>query len=197
MFLKISSSLRRPLRQIVMHIPVYCSVGTIQWYNGRIWKSRDQCLHKQDASLLLVDLNLPDLANSAQSSIATGIPKIGELIATFIENAYTTKGATVEFLERDGSFVDAIIRGLRGEVLRGGKDWERVQVSVVALQETNNVIRLRALIDGRIASGLGSYPPDSSFTTDMEPRYSGAMTEYARRLLDSIQTEFTRRGPSK
>jgi hypothetical protein len=177
-----------------MHVPVFCTGSVVYWHNGSAEREGWECL-SGGASILLA--SLPDLASSAQSSLAIDIPKIGELIVSIIEKSYTTKGATVEFLERGGSFVEAIIRGLRGEVILGGKDWERVQVSIFALQGEKGTIQLRTLVDGRIASGLGSYPPDSSFTTDMEPRYSGALTEYARRLLDRIQTEFTRRGPSQ
>lgn len=215
MLLKISSGLRLSQRQIVILVsqpePGPYRAGRprgsfpIAWRKDGMlrWMNRGGSMPSQGASMLLDNPPNPNPPNprtdhaAAESHFATGMPKIGRRIAAFLETSYTAKGATVEFLERSDDFVEAIIRKLRGEVIPGGRDWERVQVSVFALQREKNVIQLRTSVDARIASGLGNYPPDSSFTTDMEPRYSGALTEYARRLLDRIQAEFTKKGPKQ
>jgi hypothetical protein len=189
MFLKVSSSTGVSQRRIVMHVPIYCSASLAYWEEGSASRRGSEC---QSVSTTTATFELPGLAAAPSATIRAGVRTPGALISASIENGYRSKGATVEFLEREDDIVEAIVRGLRGEVIRGGRDWERLQVSIVALREQNNTIRLRATIDGRLASGVGAYPADSVFTTDMEPRFSGALNDYARKLIAVVKADVTR-----
>lgn len=79
------------------------------------------------------------------------------------------------------------MRGLKGQVIHGGTQWERLQIAVFITDSESQGLMLRTNVDGRLASGLGAYPADSQFTRDMEPQYSEALSEFTKQITVSLR----------
>jgi len=121
--------------------------------------------------------------DSLQDDFPTAIGRY--LLATF--------GATanISYLTREDSYVQAIIRGLKGRVIHGGRYWERVDISFALLQSGASA-RVRVLTDGVLAAGVGDYPPDSQFTLNMEPEYAEPLTEFNAQMADGLRDFLSR-----
>jgi hypothetical protein len=93
----------------------------------------------------------------------------------------------VEYLERDSTYVEALIRGIRGWVIPGGVQWEKVQICFLASVAEGNKRNMRIVVDGMLAPGIGERtPPDSKFTYSMEPQYAENVHQFARSILDQL-----------
>ena len=77
-------------------------------------------------------------------------------------------------------------------MIDGGRAWERIQISVL-LSGDGDARQLRVFVDGRLASGLGGYPPDTQFTTDMEPDHAESLYVFARALLEAMRDHIVSR----
>ncbi len=183
-FAKLGSSLQISPSQMSMHVPVWCDASTVFSVDGRARRYGSVCMSGGASSAVF---GIPVVATTARATSVQAVARIGAPIVDFLKAYYAPRGGNLTFLEQGDNYVEAIVRGLKGEVLAGGSDWERLQVIVFLVSGGQAQATLRTTIDGRIASGLGGYPADSNFITDMEPRYGGALSEYARRLLNEIQ----------
>ncbi|MBU0756417.1 MAG: hypothetical protein KJ645_14840 [Planctomycetes bacterium] len=86
---------------------------------------------------------------------------------------------------RDDSYYEVIVRGVRGWVIKGSKQWEKVQISFALLG--NKDPKIRIFTDGTLASGMGDKtPPDSKFTYSMEPEYATNLTTFSQATLDDF-----------
>ena len=98
---------------------------------------------------------------------------------------FGNRGGKVTVVEVDDDYLELVIRGLRGIVIPGNNEWERVQV-VITLSKVSSGRRLRIQVDGSLASRINPPATDQSYDRDMEPRYSGALGDFARELLTLI-----------
>lgn len=183
-FAKLGSSLQISPSQMSMHVPVWCDASAVLSVDGMARRYGSVCMSGGASSAVF---GIPVVATTARATGVQAVARIGDPTARFLNTFYAPRGGKVTFLEQGENYVEAIVRGLKGEVLAGGSDWERLQVSVFLVSGGQSQATLRTTIDGRIASGLGGYPADSNFITDMEPRHGSALSEYARRLLNEIQ----------
>jgi hypothetical protein len=112
-------------------------------------------------------------------------------VDAFLPERFTIGEPRFEYLEKSGAYVEVLVKGLRGEVIDGGGFWERIQLSffVTGSEETR---RLRVFVDGRLASGLGGYPPDTQFTMDMEPDHAESLDVFARALVVALRDHIVR-----
>jgi hypothetical protein len=109
-----------------------------------------------------------------------------------LQRHFSERNAQLTVLDKNENEVEVVVRGLRGEVLRKSKAWERLWLYTVAStkQESGSrAMNLTFILEGYTASGVGDYPPDSAFTTSMEPENSKALFEYVKQLATTVRDE--------
>ena len=112
-------------------------------------------------------------------------------VEDYLETRIITAGGNVKYLYRDESYVEALVTDLRGWVIDGSNQWEKVQISF-ALLGASKARRIRIFVDGMLASGLGnSAPPDTRFVYSMEPEHSLALTNFSQAMLDEFVNQWS------
>lgn len=180
-------------RRIVVYIPVYCSANLVYLHRNYSAERTGSGCASQTAS---ISTSVPLAATANVASAATApwyrlrfgsAPRTLENTVPGVLRLFLSPApAELDFLTTEPDFVEVIVRGIRGQVIRGGRDWERLQLTI-AVTGSGNQRMLRVTADGRLASGLGGYPSDSQFTRDMEPQYSMNLSEYTKRFARSLR----------
>ena len=178
-------------RRIVMVAPVPCDPHLVFLTSGGDARRHGQtCLSASSSAPLFSAASLADTANVS----ARGLPSSLSVAApTFLRQMFSTSSANLEFLTTDDDFVEVVVRGLRGHVIQGGSDWEKLQLQL-ALTGGKVSPTLRVTADGDLSSGIGGYPPDSSFTRSMEPQYKGPLSDFAKKLANDLRSHLVQ-GP--
>ncbi len=71
-------------------------------------------------------------------------------------------------------------------VVRGGKDWEELTLTLVQ-DRSDKEMRLTIVLEGVMASGLGSVaPPDGAFTRTMDNERPVQLQEFAQRIIIAL-----------
>jgi hypothetical protein len=73
--------------------------------------------------------------------------------------------------------VEYIVRGLRGYVVRGNNQWEKLQVTFTLTRNGEVAVS----VDGWLASGF-QYPSDTQFTTSMETTFPDDLHMFTEKL---------------
>ncbi|WP_244808735.1 hypothetical protein [Caballeronia zhejiangensis] len=126
-------------------------------------------------------------AISGKEALSASTVRLNTKIISFLAGELGTADNNITRLSLTPDYVEVIVRGLKGRVIHGGKQWERLQITVFITEAENHGVTLRAIVDGRLASGLGAYPADSQFTQDMEPAYSEDLSNFTKQLTTSIR----------
>jgi hypothetical protein len=192
-FQKISAVEGISARRIVAYIPIWCSAQLVYLDNTDHFADRHgwECMSASTSIPLGITANA---GSSGVSKISSSPRSLGDTLPNFLPLFMSSGGVNLEFLTAEPDFVEVLVRGVRGQVIRGGRDWERLQLTIAVTGGGNNhQLILRVTVDGRIASGLGGYPQDSQFTRDMEPQYSMNLTEYAKRLASALRDRLLQR----
>lgn len=186
---KISLQTNIPSRRIVIDVPVYCSASLVfEVRPGMARRYGSECL-MASASASIFNLRADELAASAVGKTANNI-NLSDAIAKFLPTFLPTPGSSVQFLTKSPEFVDVIVRGLRGHVIKGGSEWEKIQISAVKSGATE----VRFIADGMLASGAGNYPPDSQFTKSIEAGNAQDLTLYASTLATAFSDYINKAG---
>jgi hypothetical protein len=171
-------------RRIVMVAPVWCDAHLVfVTAAGEARRHGETCMSASSSAPLFSAAFLADTANVSLSKLS---PSLGMAAPIFLRQVFASSPGSLEFLTTDEDFVEIIVRGLRGRVVQGGTDWERLQLTL-ALTGAKDSPTLRVTADGDLASGIGSYPPDSSFTRSMEPQYKGQLSDFAKKLANDLR----------
>jgi hypothetical protein len=123
-------------------------------------------------------------ATASNQDLAESPPGFRDLVEDYLRYVFSEPNITVDYITLEDSYVQVIVRGLRGRVVPGGRYWERLELNFVLQGEKTN--RLRVVADGLLAAGIGGYPPDSQFTRNMEPEYAASLTEYTAHLANGF-----------
>lgn len=178
-------------RNVLIWMPVPCSGGSIyQTAPGVVRRIGPECTAATAAADLPAGVIDDVLTGTSAASPSPEIDLATEVDA-FLPERFTIGEPRFEYLEKSGAYVEVLVKGLRGEVIDGGGFWERIQLSffVTGSEETR---RLRVFVDGRLASGLGGYPPDTQFTMDMEPDHAESLDVFARALVVALRDHIVR-----
>jgi hypothetical protein len=111
--------------------------------------------------------------------------KYMDKIERFLESYFTSKNGRITILENTPRYIELVVRYLKGEIIHGGNQWERLSLAVSVTPIDQNSQEVRAIAEGFLASGF-TYPPDDSFTQSMEPAHSRDLQDYARAIISQI-----------
>ena len=178
---KISLSANIPSRRIVIDVPVYCS-GSVAFElaPGRVERYGNVCM-SASAPVDFAKLGAGTIGLAAVGNMNKSLD-LPDAVVKFMAAFFPSPEVSIQYLAKDSSFVDMIVRGIRGHVIKGGAEWEKIQISVVKSGETE----VRFLADGLLASGVGGYPPDSQFTKSIEPGNAQDLTTYTKALATAF-----------
>lgn len=178
---KISLSANIPSRKIVVVVPIYCAGSlAFEFRPGSAGRSLMECA-SASAAVDVAKLGAGTMGLSAVGKVNNSLD-LPDAIAKFMAIFLPSPEVNIQYLTKDSSFVDMILRGIRGQVIKGGTEWEKIQISVVKSGDTE----VRFLIDGLLASGVGGYPPDSQFTKSIEPGNAQDLTVYTKALATAF-----------
>ena len=164
----------------------HCSTFTAAFEEGRIRSGESGCtaMVHYVTSPLDPPAGLAAAQTSGLPASISPIVKAKSALMRFYENR-----AQLQLLEEDDHHIHLIVRGLKGEVLKGDSAWEKLTVVVTSWIDADPAKRtahLMVVCEGFISAGMGDYPPDSAFTQSMEPARASALQEYIKALASLI-----------
>jgi hypothetical protein len=182
-FRKVSLATNIPLSGIVGYVPVYCSAQMlIQSTPGVMAREGMECAMASFGKTFEVpQLQVPQPGTQTFSKPFVFADRIDGFLRGFLP-----AGAVVAYLEKEKDSVEINVRNIRAHVIKGGHDWEKLDIAMFVVPKSSSQWTLRVFVDGALSSGIGGYPPDSQFTVDMEPAYSDALSNYAKELALSL-----------
>ncbi len=185
-FRKISLLSDKPSKRIVGFTPVYCGPELLlEGRPGVVGRGGIECSsssHARDVPAWLTG----SLVSAAISEPDGGQIRFLNAVEAFLEEKTRVAGGTLKYIYRDQTYIEAVVHGVRGWVVRGGNQWEKVQIAFSILGSGDSS-KVRIFVDGMLASGIGSVPPpDSKFTYSMEPKYASQLSEFAQTKLDEF-----------
>jgi hypothetical protein len=114
-------------------------------------------------------------------------------VEKFLDAKFESKN--IQYLSREPDYVEVIVRGLKGYVVKGSPYWERLMIFFIKQpDEKSGDYRIRLIADGDLAAGAGGYPPDSQFDTNIEEKNSKSLTDFVSSVLDEFVEAATDRG---
>jgi hypothetical protein len=183
---KVALTSNIPARNVVILAVVPCSGGIVcECVPGVVERHGAECMSASFATALpksVFERSAAGASDPFKQSINLG-QQCEEFLKTFLPQGQ----AEIQYQERSKGYVEVIVRGLRGHVIKGGRDWEKIQIQFMIGAGDDGSQNLRAFVDGQLSSGIGAYPPDSKFTTSMEPKEAGSLTSYAKELVDAFK----------
>jgi len=184
-FRKLSYTLGIKSKDIVLYIPIYCS-GRYVYEHVIGYPNRygDECMSAVN-KIKLENINEEYFTKASRRKIQNEID-FKSVIPRFLSSYFTKDSIKIDYLAKSKSFVEVIIRGLKGEVLPSSTLWEKLQLVFIKSGMHPNDLELIVMADGQLSAGIGEYPPDTQFTRDMEPEYSESLTNYAKKISTSI-----------
>lgn len=183
---KVALALKVSTRRIAIDLKVACGGNDVYLQNGQLQRDESRCVAASVSSMVA---DTPSMSSPVSLTAVNLESHFGERVRQFFVKKYKQKNATLKFVEVNDDTVEVIVKGLKGEVLDGGRAWELIQIIVSKFRGTkeHSPYKLKVTADGRIASGIGRYPPESAFTTDMEPASAKSLNDFARATLVEIQ----------
>jgi hypothetical protein len=95
--------------------------------------------------------------------------------------------------ERDveDEYFEIVVDALKGSVTNP-PFWEKLRYSIPIFLTSDHVLKIRCILDGQFAPGVGKMtPPDTAFQ-DLEPQYSGQLQDMVNRFVLALQTRIAR-----
>jgi len=87
----------------------------------------------------------------------------------------------------DNEYFEIVIDGLKGSVTNP-PFWEKFRYSVPIFISSDHVLKIRCILDGQFAPGVGNVvPPDLAFQ-DLEPQYSGQLQDAVNRFVVALRS---------
>lgn len=180
---KISNLEGASARRIVVNAPVACSASLVYMdTDNQARRHGMECMSGSAHAPLAITATVNPATNEKLPAKVRGL---GDAVRPFLTKFLDDKNARFDFLTLEPEYVEVIIRGLRGRVINGGRDWEKLQLTLSITGKPQRT--LRASLDGQLASGIGNYPGDSQFTRDMDVQFKGNVTEYSKKLVTALR----------
>ena len=177
---KISMQTNIPSRRIVIDVPVYCAGSEVFEVRPGV-ADRVGSVCAMSSAATSISVSPGQLASAVLEKMTNNI-SLSDAIAEFLPTFLSMPGNNIQYLTKNAEFVDVIVRGLRGHIIKGGSEWEKLEISVVR----TGVSEVRFLADGMLASGVGSYPPDSQFTKSIEAGNAQDLTLFTKTLATAF-----------
>lgn len=171
---------------IVAYVPVLCSSHLV--FMDAYRKARR---HGEECDAIPLRANATPHIETLVPLRGVAPPNLALVITNFLKNFTRREEARFEFLSTQPANIGVIVRGLRGHVIPGGIEWERLQLTISITIDG----KLMVVVSGLIAPGLGPYPPDSQFTSNMESRHSKNLWEYSQKLTNDLLEHLIRFQP--
>ncbi|WP_315783913.1 MULTISPECIES: hypothetical protein [unclassified Bradyrhizobium] len=127
--------------------------------------------------------NVPALVKPTEIELDRAI--IGSIQRT-LGSYLSGRGGSVTLVEQDSDYLEMVSRGMRGVVILGSSEWERLQITIT-LSNAAAGRRLRIQVDGSLGSGINPPSTDQGYDRDMEPKYSRPLEDFARQLATLIR----------
>jgi len=87
----------------------------------------------------------------------------------------------------DDEYFEIVVDGLKGSVTNP-PFWEKLRYSVPIFVSSDHVLKIRCILDGQFAPGVGKVtPPDPAFQ-DLEPQYSGKLQDTVNQFVLALRT---------
>jgi hypothetical protein len=182
---KISLGTNVGTRNIIVIIPVFCGPSVVtEGPPGTFGRSGFTCYMASSRETL--QRPVVHATKPGSSSLSTE-HKLGKNVEQFL-SGFLPSGANLQFLEEKDDSIEVIVRNTRDYVVQGGHLWEKLQIEIVLQTPRKGPQVLLVYVDGFVASGLGAeYPPDSQFTSSMEPKYFQPLSDFAKKLDLSLK----------
>jgi hypothetical protein len=116
-------------------------------------------------------------------------------LRSYFMDIYRTKNAQLRVLGSDENFLHFQVDHLRGEVIRGSRYWEQIEVNLVYFPVPEGV-KLHLFLDGKFAAGMGRTPPVDSAFSDMEQEHYEQESDYLN-VMAAGMSDFLRSGQLK
>jgi hypothetical protein len=164
-------------KKILVLAPVWCS-GDLVFIGegGGAYRHGAECMSASASVPVVKSVSVASATtvNAGKESVA-----LGSAVRQFLPAYVNQGGAKFEFLSEEDGFVEVMVRGLRGHVIPGGSEWEKLQLTFFLTGDDEKKLRVSG--DGHTASGIGSYPADSHFTRDIELKSAKSLQDYVKR----------------
>jgi hypothetical protein len=184
---KISASEGISANRVVVFVPVWCDPNLVYLEADHTARRHGSTCNSSSVSRPLIAAS--NVTTAATTSLESKPFDLAASVPSFLESFMKPALPRFEFLTTESDFIEVIVRGLRGHVIRGGPNWERLKftIAITGGGKTGSST-LRVILDGKIASGLANYPQDADFTRDMEPEFYRNLDEYAKRMADGLSS---------
>ena len=127
---------------------------------------------------------------------ASSLPS-SETITAALENLYGKKTVTVNLLgedeQKDVEFYSYDVDHLRGAVTRPENYWERLHLWIPIYVAGKDEIRIRVIMGGEYAPGLGNREPSTSSYHSLEPDYTRELQSHLDRVIVALSTSIKKR----
>jgi hypothetical protein len=114
------------------------------------------------------------------------------LLRSYFTDMYRAKNAQLRVLGSDENFLHFQVDHLRGEVIRGSRYWEQIEVNLVYFPVREGV-KLHLFLDGKFAAGMGRMPPVDSAFSNMEQEHYEQENDYLNAMAAGV-SDFLRSG---
>jgi hypothetical protein len=172
------------VQKVAVSLSGYCISYSGIYYKHSFIDKAVECLSSS------VGVSLPDEGTRLTSRSVVPLTDHVGLIANFEKrlNAYfTTRMGKIQIIDREVDYLEIVAKGMRGLVIPGNADWERIQITI-SLLGSGNDRRLRLGADGFLGSGLRPPVSDQGYDRSMEPDYAQALTLFVRTLATQLRT---------
>jgi len=108
----------------------------------------------------------------------------GDNIFDFYQEYYKKIGGRVQLVDNEDNHFRFIVSGMRGEIIKNEKYWEKIYVSLL-FNRTPTSIKIISILDGQYAPGIQRNP--KSYYKDMDPVFSQDLHNYSGQLLVELK----------
>ncbi|WP_431113230.1 hypothetical protein [Variovorax paradoxus] len=170
-------------RKIVMVAPVPCDPHLVYLSDGEASRHGGSCVSATSSTPLSLAAGVSDAAHVSSTGLNLNL---AEVTPRFLRRFFAGTDAAFDFLNTEDEHVEVIVRGLRGYVIRGGHDWEKLQLTIsLTRAASGSSPTLRVTADGHLSSGIGSYPSDTQF--ESRSIAAGGLTDISKRVANELR----------
>jgi hypothetical protein len=185
---KMAHLLHIPAHRVSIYIGGNCFYQTISIGKDGAFES-DGISCMTGASSVTIDPNNIDMSYlQTQSDVTLDYSQaVKDAVKDYVKTKHFLRpNSRIQAVVEEG-YLEYIVRGLKDEVIPGEGLWEKLQLSLIIVSNTEKTeLTIVLILDGQIASGILE-PIDAAFT-DMQPQYSEYLHNYASEFLTKLKT---------
>jgi hypothetical protein len=112
-------------------------------------------------------------------------------ITDFVDKFYLSHHPRITLIKADrdqfGEYFEILVEHLKGAITNPPY-WEKLRYSIPIYMADKDTMKIRCVLDGQFAPGIGAEVPSADAFLDMEPRYTGAMQDHVGRFVQALET---------